>query len=134
MKPKSVVTCLPTENLDRALDFYRGCFRLEGLVVEEGMIVIELGNLSLFIMGREPYEQYTSKIGLQAGFAQDGLQVLHSCAIDKASTIEHIFSTSEQFGGSVAQPMLLNEWGQHAGYVRDPDGHVWEIVLVASSE
>lgn len=133
MKPKSVVTCLPSRNLEKALTFYSECFKLDELKIEEEMITIELGNLSLFVMSHESFEQYTNQVGLGAGYPREGTQLLHSCAIDDVATLEHVFSTAEQFGGSVAKSMHLNEWGQNIGYVRDPDGHVWELVLIADT-
>ncbi len=56
MKPKSIVTCYPSKNLDRALVFYSECFKLEGLKIEDEMITIELANLSLFLMSRDTWE------------------------------------------------------------------------------
>lgn len=130
MKPKSVVTCIPSANLERSLKFYSGCFRLEDLAIDEGMIVIELGNLSLFVMSQQTFEQYTSKIGITAEFPGSSAQVLHACAVDDPAMVNHLFATAEAFGGTIAQSMHMNEWGQQAGYLRDPDGHVWEIVQV----
>lgn len=134
MKPKSVVTCLPTQNLQKALTFYSECFRLKDLKIEDNsQLTIELANLSLFIMSQEAYEQYTQKVGLRAEYPQVGLQVIHSCAVDDSAVLEHIFASAQQFGGTVAQPLGKNEWGQNAGYIQDPDGHVWEIVQVEKS-
>ncbi|MEX0748968.1 MAG: hypothetical protein WD467_02275 [Candidatus Saccharimonadales bacterium] len=53
MEPKSVVTCIPSRDLDKSLEFYKKCFQLEALEIEEETIVIELANLSLFVMGQE---------------------------------------------------------------------------------
>lgn len=132
MKPKSVVTCLPSKDLDVSLHFYRNVFNIEIPEIEEGMFTVELANLSLFVMSQQAYEQYTQKIALATGYPNSLLQCMHSCAIDDKSTIHHIFANAEKYAGSVAQPMQENEWGQQAGYVRDPDGHVWEIVQVTS--
>lgn len=130
MKPKSVVTCLPTRDLEESVKFYRDCFGVEDLQMEDGMMVIELGNLSLFVMNQESYEQYTRQIGLGVGYPQDTAQILHSCAVDDRDALCHALATAEEHGGSVAKPLGKNEWGQEVGYVRDPDGHIWELVLV----
>lgn len=134
MQPKSIVTCLPTQSLEKALTFYSECFKLEGLAIEDNsQITIELANLSLFLMSQEAYEHYTKKVNLRAGYPQDNLQVIHSCAVSDSAIIEHLFATAEQFGGTVAGQMQKNEWGQNTGYIRDPDGHIWEITQVAES-
>lgn len=111
--------------------FYKECFKLDDLAIEDSTITIELANLSMFVMSQDSYEQYTQKAGLQTSYPADALQVLHSCAIEDTTMVEHFFATAEQYGGAVAQPMQKNEWGQDAGYIRDPDGHLWEIVQIA---
>lgn len=131
---KSVVTCLPSKNLKKSLQFYSGCFKLEDLAIEEdSQITIELANLSLFVMSQDAYEKYLQKINMQAGYPQENVHVIHSCAVSDPEMIEHLFATAEQCGGTVAAPMSKNEWGQHTGYLRDPDGHLWEISQVMES-
>lgn len=130
MKPKSIVTCVPAKDLEKSQAFYKECFKLDNLIIEDGMITIELANLSMFVMSRTSYEEYIQKAGLAAGYPTDSLQVLHSCAVEDEAMIEHLFATAEQYGGIIAQPVQKNEWGQNAGYIRDPDGHLWEIVQV----
>ena len=131
MNPKAVVTCLPTRDLERSLEFYRGCFRVPDLAIEEGMLVVELGNLSLFIMSQESFEDYTDTIGSSAGYPGQELQVIHSCAVENQAELDHVFATAAEYGGSVAKPLHTNQWDQEVGYIRDPDGHVWELVKVA---
>lgn len=130
MKPKSVVTCLPTRDLEMSLAFYRDCFGIDDLQIEDGMMVIELGNLSLFVMSHDAFEQYTRQIGVVADYPWEAAQTLHSCAIADIAVFDHVFATAFECGGSVAKPPGKNAWGQHMGYVRDPDGHIWELVLV----
>lgn len=130
MKPKSVVTCVPSKDLDKSLNFYRKSFNIQTSEIEEEMFTIELANLSLFVMSQVAYEKYTKKISLGAGYPDSLLQCLHSCAVEDRAAINHVFATVEEYGGSIAQPMQENEWGQQAGYVRDPDGHTWEIVQI----
>lgn len=130
MKPKSIVTCLPSRDLDKSLNFYRKSFHIETSEIEEGMFIVELANLSLFVMSQKAYVQYTKKISLGAGYPDSLLQCIHSCAVEDKAAIDHVFASAEKYGGSIAQPMQENEWGQQSGYVRDPDGHVWEIVQI----
>lgn len=122
---------MPTQDLEKALAFYEGCFKLDNLTIEDGMITVELANLSMFIMDQDSYNQYAQKAGLRADYPKDNLQSLHSCAVEDPAMIEHLFTTADTYGGTVAQSVQKNEWGQNAGYLRDPDGHLWEIVQVA---
>lgn len=133
MKPKSVVTCIPSKDLGKSLRFYRDGLGIKTSGIEEGMIVLEIANLSLFVMSQKSYEAYTTKINLQAGFPETKLQHIFSCALEDRQDIERIFSNIQHYGGSVAQPFAINEWGQEAGYIKDPDGHVWEMVFVGKN-
>ncbi len=132
MKPKSIVTCLPSKNLERSLKFYKECFRLEDLEIEDdSQITIEIANLSIFIMRQEEYEKYTQKAGLWASYPNEGnVQVIHSCAVSSTEMIDHVFASAQTAGGKVAGRMEKNEWGQNTGYVCDPDGHLWEITQI----
>lgn len=130
MKPVGVVTCLPSQQLEKSLTFYQECFGFPDLKIEDDMFVIELPGLSLFVMSEESYQPYARRAGREVGYPDSHLQSLHSCAIASQSEIEDVLASAAQFGGEVSQSLEQNEWGQQVAYVRDPDGHVWELVLV----
>lgn len=62
-KVVGTVVCLPVRDLDAALRFYRSVFDLPGLEAEEGIVVVELPNLSLFLIEEGAFESYTRKAG-----------------------------------------------------------------------
>lgn len=130
MKPVGVVTCIQSVNLESSLRFYRDCFGLPDLAIEEDMFTIELNGLSLFVMSRNSFESYTSLVGLPASFPQTSVGTIFSCAINDKDEVERILASAEESGGSASRPLMPNQWGQDVAYVRDPDGHVWELVLV----
>lgn len=37
------------------------------------------------------------------------------------------FAEAEAAGATVVKPATTMDWGGYAGYVADPDGHLWEI-------
>jgi catechol 2,3-dioxygenase-like lactoylglutathione lyase family enzyme len=41
--------------------------------------------------------------------------------------VDDAFSAAEASGATVVKPAGEMEWGGYAGYVADPDGHLWEI-------
>lgn len=134
MKPIGVVTCIPSMNLEKSLGFYKDCFKLPDLAIEEEMFTIELNGLSLFVMSRNAFESYTRLVGRPVAFPQTSVGTIFSCAIDDKDVIDGILATAKGHGGEAVQPLKPNQWGQDVAYVRDPDGHVWELVLVPGSQ
>ena len=133
MNPIGVVTCIPSTDLEASLRFYQDCFQLPDLAIEEDMFTIELSGLSLFIMGRDSFESYTKLVSLPAHFPQTSAGAIFSCAIDDRTEIERILDSAGGAGGEAVQHLQPNQWGQDVAYVRDPDGYVWELVLVPGS-
>lgn len=133
MKPKSVVTSLAVRDLQKTLRFYRDGLQVEASDIEDGIIAIELANLSLFLIDQKEYEKYTSKATLKAYFPEKNVESILSCALETKDEVDDIFTRIEKYGGAVAQLPEINEWGQYIGYFQDPDGHLWEIVHSKSS-
>lgn len=63
MKIRTTIVCLPVQNLDKTLTFYKNVFGLPDLRIDEGMIVLELPNLSIFLMDVNAFETYSRKAG-----------------------------------------------------------------------
>ena len=47
---------------------------------------------------------------------------------DSAAEADAVIAKCLDHGGSALREAGPMDWGGHAGTVRDPDGHVWEIV------
>jgi len=60
-------------NLDKTLTFYKNIFGLFGIQIEDGMITIELPNLSLFLMEKDAFEMYSRKAGREVQFPNDNV-------------------------------------------------------------
>ena len=133
MKPIGVVTCIHSTDLEASLRFYRDCFQLPDLAIEEDMFTIELNGLSLFMMTRDSFESYSRRVSLPAHFPKTSVGTIFSCAIDDQDEIERILASAGEAGGEAVQNLQQNQWGQDVAYVRDPDGYVWELVLVPGS-
>lgn len=131
MKIKRVVTCLPVKDLKRSTDFYKNCFQIEIPEADEGILSLEISNLDLFLIEEKEFVKYSSKSNLNSYFPKDKVQLILSCAVEDENEINEAFSNAEKFGGSVSSPISKNEWGQMIGYIQDPDGHLWEMVLTS---
>ena len=127
MKPKTVVTSLAVNNLEKSLAFYRDGLGIETPGIEEGIITLEIANLSLFLIEKREFEKYSKVGGSAAHISGDSAECILSCAFETKEEIDHILSKVEEFDGKIPNPPKEEEWG-YTGYFKDPDGHLWEIV------
>lgn len=131
MKPRISVITLGVADLDRSLAFYRDGLGLptEGIVGRE----FEHGAVAFFDLSG----------GLKlAIWAQD--DIAHDTGLPKvpisstAFTIGHNVSQREEVDATMAMALQAGAdivkaaqdtfYGGYAGYFRDPDAHVWEVV------
>lgn len=130
MKIRATVVCIPVQRLDKTLTFYKNVFGLPDLQVEEGMIAVELPNLSLFLMDKEAFEAYSLKAGRAARLPEDNAAAIISCALTSKEEVDKAFEDALQYGGKVAAAAAIDEsFCGYVGYITDPDGHLWELVF-----
>lgn len=129
MKIKTTVLCLPVTDLQKTLGFYQEVFGFSNAQIEEGILALELPNLSLFLMKKESYESYTKKANREALLPGSSAPAVISCAVETNQDVDRALEKSKQHGGtapSVAAVDTLS--GGYTGYVTDPEGHLWELV------
>src|SRR5690554_479242 len=130
MKIRATVVCMPVQQLDKTLTFYKNVFGLPDLQVEEGMITVELPNLSLFLMEKGDFESYSKKAGRGTAFPGENAGSIISCALMSKEEVDKALEDAPKFGGTVAATASVDEsYGGYVGYIADPDGHLWELVF-----
>lgn len=93
------------------------------------MIVLELPNLSLFLMTRESYESYTKKANRDALMPGSSAPAVISCVVETKEDVDQALGQAEVCGGANTGPAAIDAAsGGYIGYVSDPDGHLWELV------
>ena len=131
MKPRISVLTLGVENLERSLAFYR-----DGLgLPTEGIIGTEFahGAVAFFDLAGG----FKLAIWAQADLAHDtglpisspsttSFSVGHNVA--RCEEVDQIMADAERAGAEIVKPAQATFYGGYAGYFRDPDGHLWEIV------
>lgn len=133
MKPKTMVVSIPVTNPERTLRFYRDGLGFETPGIDEGVILIELPNLSLFLMENEQYTGYASDGGVTVAGNPSPGACIFSCAIGSKEEVDQAIAQAVQAGGSAPGPAQDRD-GSYIGYVSDPDGHLWELVWNARTE
>jgi len=133
MNIKTTVVCLPVRNIERTLAFYKNALGFSEAVIEEGMVTLELPNLSLFLMEKEAFEIYSRKAGRGAQFPDDNAGMVISCALETREAVDAILEKAVRYEGTVPDKAALDGVsGSYIGYFADPDGHLWELVYPRS--
>ena len=127
---RTTVLCLPVSDLDSSLAFYRNVFGYRDAAIEDGIIALELPNLSLFLMGKAAFETYSRKAGRGAQLPGADTGVILSCAMETAESVDAMMKAAPTRGGSAPGKAAVDDMsGGYTGYVTDPDGHLWELVF-----
>jgi len=133
-KVVGTVVCLPVHDLDAALVFYRKVFGVPDLEVSDGIILVELPHLSLFLIEESTFESYSRKAGRGVSYPGAGTGVILSCAIESAQALDGMLEAVASHGGSVVKQAAVEaETGLYIGYFFDPDGHHWELAYSGES-
>ena len=131
MKPRISVVTLGVADLEVSLAFYRDGLGLstEGIVgreFEHGAVAFfELsGGLKLAIWAQDDiaYDTGLPKHAASSTAFTVGHNVLHREEVDE------IMSAARRAGAEIIKAAQETFYGGYAGYFRDPDGHLWEIV------
>lgn len=132
MKIRTTVVCLPVHSPERTLAFYRDALGFSDLQLDEGTIVLELPNLSLFLMAQDAFEVYSIKAGRKAMLPEGKAPMVISCAMESKEEVDDLLEKAERHGGTTGGKAAIDETsGGYTGYLADPDGHLWELVFPA---
>ena len=131
MKPRITVITLGVDNLEKSLTFYR-----DGLgLPTEGIVGTEFEHGAVAFFNLQP--------GLMlALWSRDN--IAHDTTLDKTApsptefTIGHnvaskkevaaVMEQARRAGATIIKPAEDTFWGGYAGYFKDPDDHVWEVI------
>ena len=121
---------LVSANLDQVRRFYGEGLGFPSECFSEGAdhIKIELENeLAIVFYERAAFEKQFGDIVSPA--LGGGLILSHT--VPEKSDVETVLARAAAAGGSLAGQPVEQDWGGFAGYIKDPDGHLWEIVSEA---
>ncbi|HMO06412.1 MAG TPA: VOC family protein [Paracoccaceae bacterium] len=131
MNPRISVLTLGVADLGRSVAFYRDGLGLPtgGIVGQEfehgAVAFFDLeGGVKLALWAQDDIAHDT---GLPIGPASPtAFTIGHNVA--RRDEVERILDRAAQAGAEVVKPAQDTFYGGYAGYFRDPDGHLWEIV------
>jgi catechol 2,3-dioxygenase-like lactoylglutathione lyase family enzyme len=131
MKPRVSVLTIGVADLERSLKFYRDGLGLptEGIIGRE----FEHGAVAFFNLSGG----LRLAIWAQADIAHDtGLPLapVSSTAVTighnvvQRDEVDEVMVQAAGAGAEIVKPGQATFYGGYAGYFRDPDGHLWEVV------
>ncbi|UFS68263.1 VOC family protein (plasmid) [Paracoccus denitrificans] len=131
MKPRISVLTLGVADLERSLSFYHDGLGLptKGIVGQEfehgAVAFFDLsGGLKLALWAQADIAHDT---GLpMRPLSPTAFTIGHN--VMRREEVDQIMDTAEQAGAEIVKPAQDTFYGGYAGYFRDPDGHLWEIV------
>lgn len=131
MKPRISVLTIGVADLERSLEFYRDGLGLptEGIIgreFEHGAVAFfELsGGLKLAIWAQDDIAYDT---GLAKGpVSSTSFTIGHNVA--SREEVDLVMEQAARAGADIIKPAQATFYGGYAGYFRDPNGHLWEIV------
>lgn len=131
MEPRLSVVTLAVADLERSLVFYRDGLGLptEGIVgreFEHGAVAFFdlAGGLKLAIWAQDDLAHDS---GLQkTPVSSTAMSIGHN--VRSREDVDEVMEQAERSGGEIIKRGSETFWGGYAGYFRDPDGHLWEVV------
>jgi uncharacterized protein len=131
MKPRISVLTLGVANLEQAVAFYRDGlgWPTDGIVgreFEHGAVAFfELsGGLKLGLWAQDDIVHDT---GLpKTGVSSTALTIGHNVA--RREEVDEAIELARRAGAEIVKEPAATFYGGYAGYFRDPDGHLWEVV------
>lgn len=131
VKPRITLITLGTDDLQRALGFYRDGLGLktEGIVgerFEHGAVAffdLQAG-LKLAVWPRASIAHDTGLAVGQRGATE--FTIGHN--VSSKAEVDAVMQQARDAGAVVVKPAGDTFWGGYAGYFQDPDGHLWEVV------
>jgi catechol 2,3-dioxygenase-like lactoylglutathione lyase family enzyme len=131
MKPRISVLTIGVSDLERSLVFYRDGLGLptEGIVgreFEHGAVAFFTlsGGLKLAIWSKDDIAHDSGLPRTPA--SPTSFTIGHNVA--RREEVDQIMQQAIRAGAGIVKPAHETFYGGYAGYFRDPDGHLWEVV------
>jgi len=131
MKPRIAAFTLGVDDLERALRFYRDGlgWKTEGIVGTE----FEHGAVAFFdlqpglILALYPRASLAHDATLPSG-PQSATEFTIGHMVASAAAVDAAMELAGRAGAKIVKPAGSTFWGGYAGYFKDPDGHLWEVL------
>jgi catechol 2,3-dioxygenase-like lactoylglutathione lyase family enzyme len=137
MRPAVHVVTLAVRDLERSLAFYRALgFESEGVIGTEfergerhaGGAAVMFQLPSGVILALYGYSDLAQDAGIPVAQPGSGAFSLGHL-VRTREEVDRILAAAVAAGATQTDVTHERPWGIYSGYFRDPDGHLWEIIL-----
>ncbi|HVS91462.1 MAG TPA: VOC family protein [Mucilaginibacter sp.] len=131
MKQRINILTLGVNDLEKSLRFFRDAFgwKTKGIIgteFERGAIVVfDLDGGIMLSLYERANLAWDSGLDLQPESATE-FSVGH--LVNTEDEVGRIMEQAEKAGGTIVKPAQKTFWGGYGGYLKDIDGHLWEII------
>jgi catechol 2,3-dioxygenase-like lactoylglutathione lyase family enzyme len=132
MTPRITLLTLGVDDLERAVRFYRDGLGLPtpGIVGQQ----FEHGAVAFFDLAHGlrlalwPRASIAHDTGLPVGpRSATEFSLAHNVAT--RAEVDAVMQQAQGAGAAIVKPAHDTFWGGYAGWVQDPDGHLWEVAF-----
>lgn len=131
MKPRITVITLAVTDLERSLRFYRGGLGLptEGIVGKE----FEYGAVAFFklqaglVLALWPRKSLSHDAGVPLG-SKTATKTSIGHNVQSKAEVDAVMKLAKAAGATIVKKAQDTFYGGYAGYFKDPDDHLWEVV------
>ncbi|MDX1636722.1 MAG: VOC family protein [Balneolaceae bacterium] len=124
MEQRLTIITLGVEDLTGMTAFYREVFGWEPTDdSNENITFFKLNGILLSLFGKEALADDAGVEAAGRGFK--GFSLAHNVASD--AEVDRVMSELEEKGVEIVRQPEKVFWGGYRGYIRDPEGHLWEI-------
>jgi catechol 2,3-dioxygenase-like lactoylglutathione lyase family enzyme len=132
MQARITLITLGVDDLERAVAFYRDGlgWPTAGIVGRE----FAHGAVAFFDLAAGlrlalwPRASLAHDAGLPTG-ARGSTDFCLAHNVASAAEVESVLQEARRAGAAIVKPAGPTFWGGHAGYFRDPEGHLWEVAF-----
>lgn len=119
----SVIT-LGVDDVDTAARFYREGLGLKTGSVKGGVTYFDTGGTWLALFPRDALARYAGVSSQGEGFSGVTLSV----NVDSRAAVDALIERAVSAGAEAIKSAGEVGWGGYTGWIRDPYGHLWEVV------
>ncbi len=132
MNPHITVLTLGVDDLERSVAFYREGlgFSTEGIIGSE----FENGAVAFFNLqaGMKLALWPRSSIATDTGLTKNppsSTEFTIGHNVGSQVEVDEVMVQATKAGAAIVKPAQATFYGGYAGYFKDPDGHIWEVVF-----
>ena len=114
---------LGVADVARATSFYEALGWRKSSASQDEVSFFQLGGLALSVFGRQSLADDATVGSEGSGFSGISLAI----NLESEAEVDRVAAEWLSCGGTLVKQPERVFWGGYSGYVKDPDGHLWEL-------